>query len=67
MDKSLLNHGDVFPSMMTVPDCWVVQKNKLGEGHGEKKFYISSKDAMHDFYGGVGFYYKMTRIDVPFQ
>ena len=55
MDKNLLNHGDVFPSMMTVPDCMVVQKNKLGGGHGEAKLYISSKGAMRDFYGGEGF------------
>lgn len=33
----------VFPAMMTVPDCIVVKSNKLGHGHGESKFYISSK------------------------
>lgn len=55
MDKTLLNHGDVFPSMMTVPDCIVVQKNKIGGGHGEAKLYIASKDAMREFYGGKGF------------
>lgn len=55
MDKNLLNHGDVFPSMMTVPDCMVVQKNKLGGGHGEAKLYIASKGTMRDFYGGEGF------------
>lgn len=41
----------VFPSMMTVPDCVVVGSNKLGHGHGEAKFYISSKDDMYMFYG----------------
>lgn len=46
---------DVFPSMMTVPDCNVVQSNKIGNGHGEAKFYVSSKEQMHDFYGTVGF------------
>lgn len=46
----------VFPRMMTVPDCVVVAKNKLGTGHGEAKFYISSKDkAVHDFYGSGSF------------
>ena len=45
----------VFPAMMTVPDCVVVQSNKLGKGHGEAKFYISSKTEMHDFYGDNGF------------
>lgn len=33
----------VFHTMMTVPDCVVVGSNKLGQGHGEAKFYISSK------------------------
>lgn len=45
----------VFPSMMTVPDCFVVGSNKLGQGHGEAKFYISSKKDMYDFYGTPGF------------
>ena len=45
----------VFPSMMTVPDCVVVASNKLGSGHGEAKFYISSKADMYDFYGPAGF------------
>ncbi|MEG1492310.1 MAG: HNH endonuclease signature motif containing protein, partial [Oscillospiraceae bacterium] len=45
----------VFPSMMTVPDCVVAGSNKLGSGHGEAKFYISSKTEMYDFYGGKKF------------
>ena len=45
----------VFPSMMTVPDCIVTGSNKLGHGHGEAKFYISSKDEMRAFYGGEKF------------
>ena len=45
----------VFPTMMTVPDCFVKGSNKLGEGHGEKKFYIGSKEQMYDFYGDEGF------------
>ena len=45
----------VFPTMMTVPDCIVVKSNKLGNGHGEAKFYIASKKDMHDFYGEEGF------------
>ncbi len=55
MDKKFLNRGDVFPGMMTVPDCLVVQKNKLGGGHGESKLYIATKKDMRDFYGGKGF------------
>jgi hypothetical protein len=27
---------------MTVPDCWVL-KNKIGEGHGEAKFYMGNE------------------------
>lgn len=46
---------EVFPSMMTVPDCVVVGSNKLGHGHGEAKFYISSKQDMYDFYGNKNF------------
>lgn len=45
----------VFPSMMTVPDCVVIASNKLGKGHGEAKFYISTKSEMYNFYGGEGF------------
>lgn len=45
----------VFPSMMTVPDCVVVQSNKLGRGHGEAKFYIASKEEMYSFYGSANF------------
>ena len=45
----------VFPKMMTVPDCVVVNKNKLGKGHGEAKFYVSSKDTLVGFYGGENF------------
>lgn len=45
----------VFPNMMTVPDCLVVSSNKLGHGHGEAKFYVSSKDEMYSFYGGEKF------------
>lgn len=45
----------VFRNMMTVPDCVVVGSNKLGHGHGEAKFYISSKTDMYDFYGGENF------------
>ncbi len=45
----------VFPTMMTVPDCVVVGSNKLGHGHGEAKFYISSKEEMYAFYGGAKF------------
>lgn len=42
---------EVFPSMMTVADCAVARSNKLGAGHGEAKFYVGSKDIMHQFSG----------------
>ncbi len=45
----------VFPSMMTVPDCWVSRSNKIGHGNGEAKLYISSKEEMYDFYGNERF------------
>ena len=45
----------VFQQMMTVPDCWVIGSNKLGHGHGEAKFYITSKDEMYSFYGHENF------------
>ena len=35
---------------MTVPDCWVL-KNKIGDGHGEAKFYIGQdKQSLWDFF-----------------
>lgn len=45
----------VFPNMMTVPDCIVTSSNKLGQGHGEAKFYVASKDEMRAFYGDEKF------------
>ena len=45
----------VFPSMMTVPDCWVSRSNKIGHGNGEAKLYISSKEEMYGFYGNEKF------------
>ena len=46
---------DTFDEDITVPDCLVVNKNKLGSGHGEAKLYVASKDTMHSFYGAAGF------------
>lgn len=33
----------------------LLERIKLGHGHGESKFYIASKDEMRDFYGGEKF------------
>lgn len=46
---------ETFDTPITVPDCLVVRKNKLGTGNGEAKLYIASKDRMREFYGGEGF------------
>lgn len=46
---------EVFNNFITVPDCIVVSKNKLGRGHGEAKLYFGSKTEMRSFYGGEGF------------
>ncbi len=45
----------VFGSYMTVPDCFVVNSNKIGGGHGESKFYVAPKEEMYNFYGHPGF------------
>lgn len=46
---------DTLDNCLTIPDCWVKGKNKIGSGHGEAKLYISSKETMRDFYGPEGF------------
>lgn len=41
---------------MTVPDCFVVAKNKIGTAHGEAKFYIGNENSeTRDFFGEKGF------------
>lgn len=57
---------EAFKNFMTVPDCIVTNSNKLGGGHGEAKFYISSKPEMYSFYGEEGFSVKcfMLRSDL---
>lgn len=46
---------DTFDVDMTVPDCFVLPKNKIGRGNGEAKLYVASKDTMRAFYGAEGF------------
>lgn len=46
---------ETFNNFITIPDCMVVSKNKLGRGHGEAKLYFGSKIEMRSFYGGEGF------------
>lgn len=45
----------IYDSVVTVPDCFVVNKNQLGSGHGEAKLYFGSKDIMRSFFGNEGF------------
>lgn len=46
---------DTFDNIVTIPDCFVLGKNKIGHGHGEAKLYMGSKDVVRDFFGGTGF------------
>lgn len=46
---------ETFDNTITIPDCFVLGKNKLGHGHGEAKLYFGSKENMRLFYGGEGF------------
>lgn len=44
-----------FETPITVADSWVMPKNKLGDGNGEAKLYVSSRDKMEAFFGEIGF------------
>lgn len=44
---------EVFDNPITVPDCFVLNPNKIGHGNGEAKLYISSKDSMREFFGNA--------------
>lgn len=47
--------ADVYDSIITIPDCFVLTKNKIGTGNGEAKLYFGSKPAMRSFFGETGF------------
>lgn len=47
--------NDTFDNVVTIPDCFVLGKNKLGHGHGEAKLYFGPKESVRQFYGGEGF------------
>lgn len=47
--------SDVYDSIVTIPDCFVCNKNKIGKGNGEAKLYLGSKIQMQDFFGNAGF------------
>lgn len=38
--------ADVYDSIITIPDCFVLTKNKIGTGNGEAKLYFGSKLSM---------------------
>lgn len=41
---------------MTIPDCFVVDSNKVGTGHGEAKFYVGNdNESTRSFFGEDGF------------
>lgn len=46
---------ELYDSVVTVPDCFVVNKNQLGTGHGEAKLYFGSKDIVRKYFGKEGF------------
>ena len=46
---------DTIENPITVADSWVKPKNKLGEGNGEAKLYVGSKNKIEPFFGGPGF------------
>ncbi len=46
---------DTFESPITVADSWVMPKNKLGDGNGEAKLYVGSRDKMEAFFGEIDF------------
>ncbi len=47
---------DTYDNIVTIPDCFVLGKNKIGHGHGEAKLYHGSKQNMRAFYGEEGFF-----------
>lgn len=47
--------SDVYDSIITIPDCFVLKKNKIGGGNGEAKLYFGSKLSMRNFFGEEGF------------
>ena len=44
-----------FDTPISVADSWVMPKNKLGDGNGEAKLYVGSREKMEKFFGEIGF------------
>lgn len=54
----LENHYKIIDTKekITVPDCFVVAKNKIGTAHGEAKLYIGNENQdTREFFGSKGF------------
>lgn len=46
---------DTLETPIYVADSWVVGKNKLGDGNGEAKLYVGSREKMEGFFGERNF------------
>ncbi len=46
---------DIFKNIVTIPDCFVVNSNKIGKGHGEAKLYLGIKETMYSFFENSNF------------
>lgn len=55
IEGNIFEFEDTIENPIAIADSWVKPKNKLGEGNGEAKLYISSKEKMENFFGGHGF------------
>lgn len=55
IDGESFTFVDTFDTPITVADSWVMPKNKLGDGNGEAKLYVGSRDKMESFFGEIGF------------
>lgn len=55
IDGNRFTFVDTIDSPIAIADSWVKPKNKIGDGNGESKLYISSKEKIESFFGGRGF------------
>lgn len=55
IDGERFEFVETIETPITVADSWVKPKNKLGDGNGEAKLYISNRDRMEMFFGGYAF------------
>lgn len=55
IEGNIFEFEGTIENPIAVADSWVKPKNKLGDGNGEAKLYISSKEKMENFFGGHSF------------